>query len=582
MTDSDSPGPAGVRLQSAAVQAVLVCLAVALTYANALEADFILDDTHVVRDNPLLNGPGRLGDLFRTPYGPPEARTGLYRPLLMATFLVDRWLLGPGASAAGFHLMNVLWHAAACLALLLLLRMLCGPGPVALAGALLFAVHPVHAEAVTGLVGRADLQAALASILAVACYERQRIAAGPRVLLWSLAGSVVLGLGLLCKEAAVAAPGLCLLVEWYHRRAGGEGAGPGGIPRVAAALALHGAAILAYLIARRAVVGAVGVEQALFTLAGTDPLCRLLVMGRVLLDELRLCFLPIGLSASYAVNTRPDLLTVRHGDVLAWAAFGLVASLVAFAVAMRRKCPVLALGLGWFWISILPVSNLLFPIGAIRADRFLYLPSAGICLVLAAGLTALSGRLRSANRPAWAAAAGSSLVPALLTVGILLTHLRNYAWSNPEAYWKDAIARQPADPFPLVGLAQVRYDEAWDLRLRGDEQEAIRRLEEAAGYAAEAVRLRPDFGPFQRLHGEILAALGRHREAAEAFTRALRSGPQLSALVGRGMCYVELGAADPSRRREFYGLARRDFEEALARNPQFEPALRALEDLEKR
>lgn len=519
---SGAPETRPSRLHSPSLQAVLVCLAVALAYANALEGDFVQDDVITVRDNRLLDG--SLAALFRAPYPNAEAGTGLYRPLLMATFLVDRWILGPEASAAGFHLANVLWHAAACLALLWLLRGLLGPGPVAPAGALLFAVHPVHAEAVTGLVGRADLQAALAVILAVACFERFRRAAGRRVLLWSLAAAALVGLGLLCKEAAVVAPGLCALLEWYHRREGGEGAGPGGIRRVAAGIALQGVAILAYLGVRMSVIGAVGVEGAVFTQARTDPLCRLLVMGKVLLDELRLCFLPVGLSGSYAVNTRTDLLAVPHGDLLAWGAVLLVAATVALALALRRRHPATALGLGWFWIALLPTSNLLLPIGAIRADRFLYLPSAGICVMAAVWLTAAARALRSPDRAPWAAAAGSALLPALLTAGLLMTHTRNYAWSSNETFWTDSLAKEPGDPLALVSLASVRYEEGLALQYHGEEEEARRNLEAAAGLAGEAVRLRPDLPAFHRFHGEILAALGREAEAEAAFERARRLG----------------------------------------------------------
>src|SRR5262249_47819512 len=131
-----------------------------LTYANALSGAFTYDDKAVVRDNPLIRSPSSVAQLFRTTYfGWPRGVGVNYRPILMLSYAVQWWLHGSRAEA--YHAVNVLFHTAATLGFWLLLRRLRVGGPAAFAGALVFAVHPVHVEAVTSVVGRGETLAAL-------------------------------------------------------------------------------------------------------------------------------------------------------------------------------------------------------------------------------------------------------------------------------------------------------------------------------------------------------------------------------------------------------------------------------------
>ena len=133
--------------------ALLLAGACLLVYANSLTGGFVYDDKAIVRDNFRIRAPSRVGEIFATQYfGGPRGTGTAYRPLLLLSFAVQWWI--HGADPLPFHAANLLIHAAATLLLAaLLLRLRIAP-PVAVGAALLFAVHPVHVEAVAGLVGR--------------------------------------------------------------------------------------------------------------------------------------------------------------------------------------------------------------------------------------------------------------------------------------------------------------------------------------------------------------------------------------------------------------------------------------------
>ena len=189
------------------VFAVLLCLLAAGVHLNSLANGFALDDYFVIERNPQVQGLDRLGNAVTGAYLPTgPARLGMYRPVTSATFAVD-WDLWD-ARPFGFHLVNVLLHAAVtALVFALLLELGTGLFAAAAAGAI-FAVHPVHVEAVANVVGRAEILAALFFLLA--CIAFLRLRPGWRTA--AVAGLLYLG-ALLSKEIGVTLPAALLLLQ---------------------------------------------------------------------------------------------------------------------------------------------------------------------------------------------------------------------------------------------------------------------------------------------------------------------------------------------------------------------------------
>ena len=156
----------------------LVALTAALVYLNALGNGFALDDVNIVRDNPHIRSVAGLPGLFARPYWPDAegVASGLYRPITLATFALDRAVWGGGA--AGFHAVNVALHALVSALAWFVGRRVGIHYGTALLAALLFAVHPIHVEAVANIVGRSELLAA-AGVLAAWLSHRRAAEAPP-------------------------------------------------------------------------------------------------------------------------------------------------------------------------------------------------------------------------------------------------------------------------------------------------------------------------------------------------------------------------------------------------------------------
>src|SRR5262245_1116481 len=129
------------RWQATALQSAFVALVAVLPYLNALPADFTFDDVGVIRDNSAVQALPA-ADLLHYVYEP----GALYRPLTMLTYAANTRVSG---APFGFHLVNVVLHALVTVAVFLLALELLASRVAATAAALLFAVHPIHTEAVT-------------------------------------------------------------------------------------------------------------------------------------------------------------------------------------------------------------------------------------------------------------------------------------------------------------------------------------------------------------------------------------------------------------------------------------------------
>jgi hypothetical protein len=421
-------------------------VAIVVAYHGALTAGFVLDDYHLILEHREL-GVGLIPRLFWRAY---ESGNGaFYRPLSTASFAIDRSLFGLWAPA--YHAHNLVWHAAASLALLWLLGKIVSPR-AAFAAALVFALHPVHTEAVTGVFGRSELMAATFVIVGVGLWLDGRRTLAALAYLAALAS----------KESGVTLPLVALLVERATRpelrwRVTLERMWP-----LAAAFVVY-AALRAHALAGTGETLPPPAEYFADLSWGRATLTALDVLGR----DLRLLVWPHPLCADYSYPALPV-------GSLAGAA-RTMAILVA-AVVVARRSRIVALALGWFAITILPVSNLVVHIGVLLAERLLYLPSVSVCLVAGAALAALTERAR----PALAATAATALALTLAT----LTMARNVDWQTPLALWRDTVAKQPRSALAHgnLGLSCV---------VVGDRECARRELE-------AAVALEPQRGDFRQ------------------------------------------------------------------------------------
>src|SRR6266545_2702213 len=428
--------------------AVLIAACI-LTYANGLGGGFTYDDKAIVRDNPRIRSPGKISQIFATSYfGGPRGAGTVYRPVLLLSYAVQWWI--HGRQAVAFHAVNVLLHAGATLLLAALFLRIAIPSAVAFSGALLFAVAPIHVEAVTSLVGRGEVLAAVFTLLylhlalrhsrhlsppglaasdalAAPCPPFASLRAGSEVAdapepLWRrrelrmtrrlplplsrlavlLAALLCYALAVLTKESGSSAPALALLLFVFVEEGGLRERLGRAFVRGLPVLCGSGAALAGVFLLRRWVLGGFikspgtgifEVENALFPL---DPLPRAVNACVILFRYLGRTVFPLHLSAD---ESAWSIEVVSGKSPLAIGAVLLLAGITAAALRRLSSRSPLALGFLFFCLALLPASNLLFPIGTIFAERLAYLPSAGLCLAAGALIVGSASRLDPGGGP---------------------------------------------------------------------------------------------------------------------------------------------------------------------------------------
>lgn len=383
----------------------ILLAAVALAYSSASLGVFQFDDYNVIVDNPAVTN------------WPPDL-SGL-RPLLKLSYALN-WSVG--SAPIGFHLFNVLVHwLNAVLVLMLCHRLSSHYLPenaarhAALAGALLFALHPVHTEAVTYISGRSSSLMTCLYLASLLAYDRGRVL-DHRGWLW-VASPLLFAAALLTKETALTLPLALLLWElfcpagsaarhswwraqWVHWS----------LLLVAAIIALVHSTYSEMLV----------FEPTLTTLRTQVHGVAYLMTRWIRLDDL---------------NIDPDLpLQEDWNPLIVGQALGLAALLAVGAWAAVRR-PWLGFGVLWFFVHLLPGNTLILR-WDVASERQLYL--AGIGLFAAAGIewTRFTSDL---PRPASRIAAS-----ALLAVLAAFTWNRNLDYRSEVALWEDTARKSPA------------------------------------------------------------------------------------------------------------------------------------------
>lgn len=376
------------------LQRLLLALLAAAAFLNTAGDGYAFDDVAIVQHNPLVHHLSQWRQLFLHDYWYPFWVGGLYRPLDLLSF-AWQWRWSPD-QPFWYHLGNVLLHMLVTLLVFELARRLL---PLRAAGlaAVWFALLPTHVEVVAGLVGRAELGSTLFALAALLCAvpaTPARPSTGSAFTRSLAAGACTL-VALLFKETAITTAGLAALLIWAQVPAEGlRGRWRSWLrqPGLAAIVA----ASLLYLAVRLEVVGLLvkSVTPIENPLAFTGAATRLRTALWIGWQNLGAMLWPYHLAPDYSYHQIP-LLTSWQAPLFCLSVLGLLAAMAALLLPLQRRHRVKALlegrdtsvplwfGLAFAGLAWLPVSNLPFAIGTIRANRLLYLPSVGLAIALA-------------------------------------------------------------------------------------------------------------------------------------------------------------------------------------------------------
>jgi hypothetical protein len=478
----------------------LVAAAAILPYLVTLSHQLVWDDHYILRQSAELWSHGGLRAVLSAPFFPhPGVPDQYYRPVVNLSFWLDDRL---GRGWPGwFHLTNVALHVGCSALSWSLFRRLTTHRVGALAGALLFALHPVHVESVAWVSGRTDSLATLFCLLAViAWHDAHRIDGRRLVRALTLGASAIAFVaGALSKETALLVPILLVVLD-ARDTTGRRHVGTTWLRRNAAWLLPYAAGAGVVLALRHAALirsaRDAGVLESAVPLLIDDP-------GRAVLGfvrMLRLLVLPWPHNALYTPShVGPDV-----PSIVAVAALGTLFGWTA----TRRFRRVGLVGAVWTCLFLAPALFVLSQSAAIVAERYLYLPSVGFCL--AAGRLLGEGLVETALRAGHAGAVGAA---ALIAAGAL-----GYADFTRASVWRDdlTLATDLVRTSPHSALAQNRLGQA----LLG-----ARRYPEALNALLRAVSLDPLNAGYHNDAGIAFRRLNQPALAVEAFRESLRLDP---------------------------------------------------------
>jgi Tfp pilus assembly protein PilF len=523
-----------------------------ICYFNSIANGFVYDDRQQILQNPYVKNWNFLREIFTTTVWSFVGDAGLtnyYRPLMTLTFLILWKLFGP--VPAEFHLVSVGLHSVAVLLVYFLGERLSADKRVGFVAALLFAVHPVHTEAVSWIAAITDLEMTLFFLLAIWVFSndsasrwKNRIAVGVLFLLATLS-----------KEPGLTLLPVTVFFEFYVRP---DSKQHGLKARISHCSTLLTVTVL-YLALRLMLFGKfapvlqhpqISWRQAVYSgLASVTQYAALLLW-------------PTHLSAFHVFKA-----TTSFWNAQVLAGCLLVGAGVLGAAVMKRRAPWVAFCIVWLGLTLAPVLNARWMAANVVTERYLYLPSAAFCW-LAAGLF-----IRVWDQISkWSARAGSLKLACTATMGLLgagsivigtaQTIQRNRDWRSDLTLYSRTLQTDPAADIIRSNLAEIYFEEGdlaraedeWKKALAGKPDNVLtmnglgvlytqqKHFSQAEAMFRNAIAAKPLWGEAHYRYAILLHQEKRENEAENEFRAAIAHSPLNSqAHLAYGKALLDLG-----------------------------------------
>lgn len=510
---------------NASLIVAFIILASSITYGNTLQNGFVYDDTSVLVNNPWIKDTRYIVDILtRDVWGfTGEALPSHhYRPLFHLINMLEYRLFG--LNSTSFHAVNIILHACMSVMVFVIIKTLMGRSasvktgvtvPALMAG-ILFAVHPVHSEAVAWISARTELSFSFFILLSFWLYIRSYEKTWNAGYLLSLP---VFALALLSKESAIILPVILLVHDiifhgdkgWYRETA----------KRLLPFFGLIGI----YLAFRVLVLGGFAPRNVHADLAGYQYVINIFPLFCWYL--LKLPF-PINLNVFHDLHPLSSLLNL-HGILSVAVTAGFVS-----CIGILRKNRLAVLGALIMAISLMPALYIPALGEAFVAERYLYLPSFGFVMMIASGIE------RTYAFPAQFRRATIAMILIISGIYAAATIERNTVWQDNFTLFSDAVNKSPDAALPRTNLGNAYIEREYV-------DEAIRQYE-------IAVRLKPSAVEPHANLGFAYMAQGRIDEALREYDAVLWLNPeypmarQYYAYLMNKMHSVETGRKNSGKR----------------------------------
>lgn len=544
-----------------------------LLYANTITHDYTIDDDIVIKSNDFVKkGFSGIGDILGndTFLGFFKVKKNLvaggrYRPLSLVTFAVEYQFFGE--SPAVSHFVNVILYALTGM-LLYLVVLLCFHNKqqsegyfIALATAMLFLAHPIHTEAVANIKGRDEIMALLGSLGAL--YFALKYALKNNFIHLFFAGFSFF-LGILSKENTITFLAVIPLAMFIFTKTTTS--------KISISTGVLVAAAAVFLVIRSSVLGDAanlsananmelmnnpylkwtGSQYVAFS-SGEKFGTIFYTLGKYLI----LLIFPHPLTHDYYPPQIP-MMTFGDGKVILTLLIYVGASIYAL-MRLPKKDPI-AFGIIYFIATLSVVSNLVFPIGTNMGERFMFMPSVGICLIAAVLLYKLTNK-KIIN---WGDLKLALPILALFLVGFSLkTVVRNAAWKNNYTLFSTDIQTSINSAKLNNSMAGITVEEAVKPENAARKQQM---LNDAIRYGLKARELHPTYANPNVIIGNAYFHLGEHQKAIEFYDYTLRitgegSSDHTNALNNKNIALANIKPEYLTKQAE--ALANKQFSEAI-------------------
>lgn len=489
---------------------VLIAILAFAVYANSMDGKFIWDDGLLIKDNTYIRHWSNIPKIFTSDWGAgAETKYAFYRPLTTLSFLFN--YSACKLNVRPYHLTNIILHVLVSLALYWFVFTLFGNRLLSSVAAVLFVAFPTHTETVSYISGRVDALAMLFMLLSFIFYIRY---CEKQSLLRSALTFVSYALALLSKENTLIFPTLLLLYHYAFKKK----------VNLKLFLSILGVTFI-YISLRLFVLKSVPLEAPRLN----SVLRRLPGFFAAIPIYFGLLLLPFNLHMDYG-----DRL-FGFGDARVIFGIVLLSLLLLYAFKQRNKNGLAFFSVSWFFITLLPVSNL-YPIAFYMAEHYLYLPSLGFFLILARGILSLR--------------AGRGIVIAFIAalVGFYssLTIRQNSYWREPLGFYERTLRFNP-DSWRIHHDAATAYHEAGEHKKAYESfrKAVLLKPREILSFIERKIEANPRRKEAHFNLGSAYRILGKTDSAIAAYKGALEIDPGFEdACHSLGTAYIDIGKKD--------------------------------------
>ncbi|XP_066585069.1 protein O-mannosyl-transferase TMTC4 isoform X2 [Prorops nasuta] len=532
---------------------IIICL-LSLCYLNSYNGEFVFDDIEAVvnnddvKDTPIISVFNN--DFWGTQLSHKQSHKS-YRPLTILSFRLQYWIRQQ-LIPEDYHIFNIALHIITSILVLFVFNVLLGTEAKNLSfyAAALFAVHPVHTEAVSGIVGRAELLSAIFIWLSILFYNCAILSTKIIIKCSTIFITIVCtAIAMLCKETGITAIGICLLYDLFIVNKIYLKNIINTVRNIPTHRGTRNFIKLKYNFLIRAFIclstTVIFLFARLYVMDFTAPvfkrndnptsflskmMLRAINYNYIYCINMWILICPEWLCFDWSMGCIPLIkeLDMRIGIV---CIFWIILTKFFFFFVSNHNNKLqrsTIIGIILLIIPFLPASNLLFNVGFVIAERTLYIPTAGYCLLVAIGLQELGRKILERRSSEWK------------TESVLFKSALHVCPLNAKVHYN--IAKNAADNGNVL-LAKLEYEEA--LRLNSQYAQAMNNLSnllkdegkfsEAEKLLKKAVKYQNDFATAWMNLGIVYSAQKKYEDSENSYLTALMHRPKYAD------CYYNLG-----------------------------------------